>query len=256
MARRAKKVSPSRETLLGRIAWLLHTIWQGKQTLMASALGVHSASISNIMRGVRPPGREFLGLLAAHPLVNDRWLLEGLGEPLRSTSRLLGGDAALAVVDKPLPGPPSDWPNLLGTTYGPVYQYLYRPSRYWLTVSSDCPWARSPGLRIAAGDRVLIETDPNHWPSSLLRRLCIARIKGAQTDLFYAVNQSASSQHTKSSDLELFGCLKECAPKSAMEEEYGKEQGAVQLDAVAETTGSPNEPMTIVGIAVHRCGDC
>jgi hypothetical protein len=256
MPPKAKQIRPSVDSLEGRIAWLMEKVWQGNQTVMGKALGVHPGSISNILRGVRPPGREFLGLLAAHPLVNDRWLLEGIGEPLRSTSRLLGGDTALPVVDTPLPGPPGESPSLLGTSYFPVYQYLYRPSRYWLTVSSDCAWVRSAVLRIAANDRILIEPDSANWPATFLERLCIAVTNTGVPQFLYAVNKSAKSRTAMSSDLELFGQLTEHTPEIALEEDYGKERGAVVLDTTMPKKKFPVVPVTIVGLAVYRCGEC
>ena len=84
--------TPDTATVTGRIAWLMQKLWRGSQTEMAAYLGVAQGTIANVLSGRRTAGRVLLSKLAAHPLVNDKWLHEGSGSPLLQEASGVGSE--------------------------------------------------------------------------------------------------------------------------------------------------------------------
>jgi transcriptional regulator with XRE-family HTH domain len=156
-----KQESDMTVTAAGRVEWLLRKIWFGSQTRMARDIGVSKSAVANILAGRRTPGRGFLLAVAAHPLINQTWLLSGEGEPLFVPMQApidppsTATELVLPVADHFLPGPVAQFQDQLRGSYLPVARHDYRPTRYWLHLSSD----ELSDFGIGASDDLLVETD-------------------------------------------------------------------------------------------------
>jgi transcriptional regulator with XRE-family HTH domain len=153
----ARKFEPDKTTAAERVVWLLRKLWGGSQTKMAADTGISQTAISNVITGRRAPGRKFLLAVASHPLVSAAWLLTGEGDRLLA----LGSESAsnapmLPVASRLLLGPIHEHREHLSGTYMPVSRPDFARSRYWLHVTTS-EWARGD---VAAGDALLVETDP------------------------------------------------------------------------------------------------
>ena len=163
MPRRTRYAGLDIATIGGRFEHLLQHAWGGRQREMAADLGVSQGLISKVARGEQAPGPKLIEALAGHPRVDARWLLEGIGEPLAAPDRTLPtGDLSLPVSRCILPGHPENHASLL-TGFRFQVEMLLRPSAYLLEVQADAPVVRVPGLRIAAGDLLVMETDRGVW---------------------------------------------------------------------------------------------
>lgn len=135
-----------------RVATLVDLLFDGNQNRAARRLGISHSLVSRVVRGNRAPSEQLLKLLSALPGVNQRWLLEGLGEPL-----LEGERGTLPVSLHLLPGPPSKYSQFFSGDRHPIAPSADRISRYWYRIPKSCPLLTDPSLR--PGDYLLIETD-------------------------------------------------------------------------------------------------
>src|SRR5438876_545394 len=118
----ADLASRSCDTAGGRMRWLLHNVWEGNCSAMAKAVGISPSMVNRIDHAGREPGRRVMEAVAAYPKLNRAWVLTGEGEPVRSV--------AVAVVDRPLPGPPRKHSSLLTGSMEPLT--VSPDSMYWL----------------------------------------------------------------------------------------------------------------------------
>jgi hypothetical protein len=175
-----------REAIRDRVKFLLDYRWNGNQRQMARDMAVSQGLISKIVNGLQGAGRCFLATLARQPGVNADWLLHGEGQPLS-----LPPKGTVPVALGVLPGPPPAHPQLLTGQRHPVAEALDRASRYWLELQSGSPLLRDAGLRLLAGDLLLMETD-RAWISRvdlIEGRLCGVRLPLREPNIAYALGK-------------------------------------------------------------------
>lgn len=137
-------------------------------------MGVSGTAIYKVVTGRQEPGGKILAGLARLPSVNSDWVLTGEGEPFR-TAVVLASNAGdrLPVLDRLLPGPPSEHEARLAGREMWVAATLVGPTRYVVRIRGDDPITRDQDAKVAAGDLALIETD-RFWdadPSALDGRI-------------------------------------------------------------------------------------
>lgn len=166
------------ETTAERLQFVLRKIWGGSQTRMARDTGISQSAISNVITGRQQPGRHILAAVASHPLVNAAWLLTGTGTPIV-------GDAAdepmLPVTRALFEGPPDAHSDLLQSYFYPVPRRQFKATRYWFEIDEEHPYVSDAELKIAAGDKVLFETDRSSWPQDVRGFPCIVRVGGPKS---------------------------------------------------------------------------
>ena len=169
-------------TTAGRVAWLLLHVWADNMRGMAEDLGLNHSAISKIVGGRRGVGGRVLTTIAAHPKINPAWLFTGEGAPLLAARQdPPSGDMTLPVAERPLPGPPEEYPLQLTRSRHPVFSRDHRLSRYWLAVLRGTPIVHAKGEMVAAGDHLLMESDRRLWvdqPQVLYGRLVVVKIGG------------------------------------------------------------------------------
>ena len=173
-----------------RVKYLLRYVWRGNQREMARAIGVTQGLLSKVVNGHQAPGPKLIDALAGHPEVNADWVRNGAGEPTYAPQ-----DGSLPTAAGVLPGPPLRHPHLLTGARHPVARSLDRDTRYWLSLSPTSPLLREPALRLAAGDLLLVEADPE-WtgrPDMTDGRLCGVRFL-ALPEPTYELGLVSSSQ--------------------------------------------------------------
>jgi len=122
-------------TAAGRVAWALAHVWHGSQSRMAADIGVDQSTISVVVRGKRSPGKRFMNQVAAFPMLNANWILNGLGEPLIFQEQPgCGGQYFCPVAGYPLPRKPQSCRGMLTAFYRPVAAPDFSEERYWLQV--------------------------------------------------------------------------------------------------------------------------
>jgi hypothetical protein len=156
-----------------RVKYLLAHLWRGNQREMARAVGVSQGLISKVVNGQQAPGPRLLTALANHPGVDSDWVVSGTGQPIPFPER-----GSLPIAAGVLPGPPLEYPHLLGGSRHPVADALSRPTRYWLLLAQNSPLVREPSLRLAPGDLLLLDSDPawTRRPDLTDGRLCGVRL--------------------------------------------------------------------------------
>ena len=162
-----KQKAVDESTAGGRVNMLLRKIWGNSQSKMAKEIGVSQAAISNVVTGKRPPGRNILSCIAAHPLVNAGWLLTGEGSLCTLSP---SQPTFLPIAKEPLPGSPAEHRQYL-SDYAPVAEADYADGRYWLASTTD----RFAKHGILVGDRLLITTDRS-WltrPQMIVGQPCV-----------------------------------------------------------------------------------
>ena len=168
-------VSPDVKTVAGRVRFLLRELWDDNQAKMAKSVHVAPATLSRVMTGKRPAGRELLLAIGTCKGINLQWLLTGAGEPFLDASLTIAPPHLPIAID-PLPGKPADYPNLLLPEAFPVPSSLSRSSRYFLRLA---PRHVQGPLKNAVkeGDLILLETDVEFWRGrpSLDRKLAVVR---------------------------------------------------------------------------------
>lgn len=167
------RTGPRPEDARDRVKYLLANLWRGNQREMARAIGVSQGLISKVVNGQQAPGPRFMTALAGHPGVDREWALSGTGQPIPFPER-----GSLPLAAGVLPGPPLEYPHLLGGARHPVADALNRPTRYWVALSQNSPLVREPALRLAPGDHLLLEADAawTRRPDLTEGRLCGVRL--------------------------------------------------------------------------------
>jgi len=173
--------SPELTPLASRVVTVLNLLWEGRQRRMAADLDISPAAISRIVRGEQAVGPRVLATIASHPRVNGTWLRTGIGEPQLVTAPERPVDDWLApIANVILPGLPAENEGLLGGVRLAVAGAYRRPSRYVLVVGADDPIVRADGVKVAAGDRLLLDSDPEVWRGNqqvLAGRIVAVRVR-------------------------------------------------------------------------------
>lgn len=170
---------PLNPNIHDRIRWLLATLWHNNESQMARSLGTSQTTIWRAVDGKRPPGRELLQSLAAHPKINPAWLMTGVGEPLLAEREEQPKGRGLPISREPLPGPPGENREILtGETFS-LARVPYRRSRYWLEIQGHDPITADRGQRVVIGDLLLMDSDRTGWtqPENVQGRLCVVQIQ-------------------------------------------------------------------------------
>ncbi len=257
------------DTAGGRFAWFLEKLWHGSRTDMAKAIGVHSTSIAHVVLGRRPPGRELLTKLSAHPLVNERWLLHGVGTPLRS-DETQSAELGLPIASVPFAGLPSEHPDLLEDALYPVSRRLHRPSRYWFRIDQGHPLGQDEQLQLRAGDCVLFEPDPAGWPKDLAGKPCLARFCSDAKE-WLDFGRCLAPEVTRPEQVHLCGdgnfrtaTQQDLSQEDAeMEARYGKRLRNIDIEdpstrskpTKSSASDSPRR-VEVVAVGIFRCGPC
>lgn len=189
-------------TLRERIAWSHKKIWLGSQSQMARDLGVNQSSISMVLSGCRPPGRKLLLALAAHPLIDEGWILQGKGDPLRTKecegnrANTAPDNVLLPVSMIPLPGPLHDHAAIC-CGVRPASASLASHTRYWYRLPADLPEGLFRSLFIAPGDALLMETDLREYTDlgQLDSRLCVIQLPDRQTPELRQISMIGHAGH-------------------------------------------------------------
>lgn len=200
MSKAEKSVTPKRSPETERVMLVLERLWAGNKTAMARDLGVSTSLINKVAYGERSPGRKLLNALANHPTVDEIWLLTGQGEPFTDKNRVQIGSSSslLPVADHVLPGSPDKHQAHFVTRIDLLSAEWARPSRYLLRVGSGWSIVQEAGSRIAAGDLLLVETEPI-WvenPAVLPGKLVVANLSATNTPDFQVVPYDGFSTHS------------------------------------------------------------
>jgi transcriptional regulator with XRE-family HTH domain len=142
-----------------RIERVLELMYSGvQQREAARQLGVSVSLLSATLSGSRRPSKTLVTALAKMPEVNERWLLDGIGEPLSS------GGTSLPVVSRLPRSATTPWDDVASNTETfRISENQFSTTRYWWKLSA--PTLRSWGTagqkrtRVAVGDYLLLETD-------------------------------------------------------------------------------------------------
>ena len=100
MEREKNQKTVGLSTVAERVDWFLQGVWQGSQSKMGRDIGVSQSAVSAIVTGARNPGNRFLAKLAAYPMINANWLLNGMGEPLVAEEQPGQGGRYFCPVDR------------------------------------------------------------------------------------------------------------------------------------------------------------
>lgn len=173
--RKPEKTKTNRSTPAGRVAYLLEHRWRGRCSEMARELKIAPSSLSRVVRGERPPGRDLLARIAQHASVNAGWLLTGMGEPFLSSDA--APPRALPLLDLPLAGPIEEQSQLLARGRLELTK-LFTPSSYCLAVRPAHPAIVAWPGEVHDGDVLVLETDASRWreePGFVEGRICVRR---------------------------------------------------------------------------------
>jgi len=162
------------EQLVTRIERVLELMFSRVHQREASRrLKVSVSLLSETLSGSRRPSKTLVTALAKMPEVNERWLLHGIGEPL------FCGGASLPVVSHLPKTATTRWEEVASKTESfRVSENKFSESRYWWeikdsTMKSWGQWGQN-NVRAAAGDFLLLETDPGQMKALVnQRRLAI-----------------------------------------------------------------------------------
>ena len=177
-----------------RVRHILELHWKGNQTEMARAIGCSQASLSKVLNRKIEPGKRLLSLMAKHPNLNPEWVFSGKGKPLKAEERANTG-LQIPIAKQVLPGPPDAFPEFLTEFTFAWASSAKTGARYWLQVQHSDPITRSPLVKIAKGDLLLMETDRAFFPpvDALVEHLCAVRL-GASTKLALVSHRTASPE--------------------------------------------------------------
>ena len=127
-----------------------------QQREAARQIGVAHPLLSRTLSGAREPSKTLVERLSKHPSVNERWLLHGIGEPLKA------GSCSLSVLDRIPLSSDAPWSALeVPKTRLSISEARRSQTRYWFHVSSKTykSWGSwSTRCRALPGDHLLIET--------------------------------------------------------------------------------------------------
>ena len=145
--------------LVSRINRILELQFGGIQQREASRrIGVTHSLLSRTLSGDRAPSKTLVTALAKMPEVNERWLLNGIGEPLSS------GGTSLPVVSRLPRSSTTPWDDVASNTETfRISENQFSTTRYWWKLSEPTlktwgQWGRD-NVRAVAGDYLLLETD-------------------------------------------------------------------------------------------------
>jgi len=169
------------EQLVTRIERVLELMFSRVHQREASRrLKVSVSLLSETLSGSRRPSKTLVTALAKMPEVNERWLLHGIGEPL------LYGGISLPVVSCLPKTATTPWEEVASKTESfSVSENKFSESRFWwrLTASTLKSWGQwgQNNVRAAAGDFLLLETDPGQMKALVnQRRLAITAHPGIE----------------------------------------------------------------------------
>ncbi len=160
----------------GRVKWLVETHYRGNRSSFAAAVGVSHTAIANIVNGKKPPGRKLLTAIAQRLAVNLDWLLTGQDSPFIGSNS--GPARGVPISLNLLPGKPSDCISLLAGRWLDDSNRFFTSTQYWLLLETDHGVFQDIRLGFRAGDKILIETDPEKFPDkdSLSEHLCVLNL--------------------------------------------------------------------------------
>ncbi len=143
-------------TRIERVLELMYSRVQQREA--ARQLGVSVSLLSATLSGSRRPSKTLVTALAKMPEVNERWLLDGIGEPLAR------GGTSLPVVSRLPRSATTPWDEVASNTETfRISENQFSTTRYWWRLSA--PTLRSWGqwgrdyVKAVAGDYFLLETD-------------------------------------------------------------------------------------------------
>ena len=161
-----------------RVVTMLYS--EAQQSKAARKLKIGQPLLSRTLSGDRAPSKTLVKALAKIPEVNERWLLHGIGEPL------LYGGISLPVVSRLPKTATTPWEEVASKTESfSVSENKFSESRYWWeikdsTMKSWGQWGQK-NVRAAAGDFLLLETDPRQMEALVnQRRLAITAHPGIE----------------------------------------------------------------------------
>jgi len=161
-----------------RVVTMLYS--EAQQSKAARQLKIGQPLLSRTLSGDRAPSKTLVKALAKIPEVNERWLLHGIGEPL------LYGGTSLPVVSHLPKTATTRWEEVASKTESfSVSENKFSESRFWwrLTASTLKSWGQwgQNNVRAAAGDFLLLETDPGQMKALVnQRRLAITAHPGIE----------------------------------------------------------------------------
>lgn len=147
-----------------RIIELVDLLSNGSQRKFSRVAGCSHSAIAKIVKGQQEPGNEILSRIAAIPIVNQKWLETGVGEPLL----FLPSEAKslIPISNSLLPGPPSKNKGLHTTKNLALPESIFQPTRYAIEAINCFPDEPIPAA-ILPHDLMIIETAVTSWKSNL-----------------------------------------------------------------------------------------
>jgi len=129
-----------------------------QQSKAARRLKIAHPLLSRTLSGDRAPSKTLVEALAKMPEVNDRWLLDGIGEPLAS------GGTSLPVVTRLPRSATTSWDEVASETETfRISENQFSTTRYWwrFTTPTRKSWGQwgQDYVKAVAGDYFLLETD-------------------------------------------------------------------------------------------------
>ncbi len=164
----------SNDDVCARVKWVIDARFRGSQTALAKKLECSQSLLSRFVRGVQSPGRKLLdAILQQDPMINRRWLVEGVGAPLKKAEDSIEG-VLIPVASQLLKKPPKKCPELLTEEFIRVYSKASFESLYWWRVAGAARLGVR-GFGIQDGDLLLIETNHKLMPpdESLFEALAV-----------------------------------------------------------------------------------
>lgn len=163
--RRTKKndtPSNSETDITSRLVKVVNALWGGVLSHMARDLHLPQPMIWKTVKGKQAVSGQLLVALARLTHVNLHWLIHGVG-PM--TLEVDGVHSGARVVDGLLPGTPDAHPHrFLPDADHPLASGFVK-SQYWVRVKQSDPVARAKTVGVEPGDWLLLETDPQRFPS-------------------------------------------------------------------------------------------
>ena len=166
---------PDWDTVQRRVAWLVESLFRGKRSAMASAIGFSHTIVARVING-GTPGKRLLAAIEGQLNLNPGWLMTGRGQPFPPD-----GDVhtrhGIPVMTTFLPGPPLLHQELLSDLRIQVPEIVPTASLYWLVLRVGQPILRNPSSGFRSGDHLLMETDPAKFSSEakIFYDLCVVK---------------------------------------------------------------------------------
>jgi len=141
----------------GRFRYALTAIYGGSQRKMAAALGVSQAAVSRVISGHQDPSPRMLLALSRIGELDASWVLTGEHQP----DALVEQSPWLPVVQDVVRSPSEI--DLVKAERRAVAAAEYSDTRYFVRLHDRDQVASRLGFQIAAGDLLLVETQPAYW---------------------------------------------------------------------------------------------